>query len=50
MIPCSSDFVFENKKRASEIFIFVQKYFSIILLSKRMFFIYFLLQSKSLEV
>ena len=39
LIPWSSDFVFENKERASELFIFVQKISSIILWSERMFII-----------
>ena len=48
LMPWSSDFVFENKERASENFIFVQQNSSIRLWSERMIFI--LLQSKSLEV
>ena len=43
LIPWCSDFVFENKERASAIFIFVQKLFSIILWSERMFFFFLII-------
>ena len=39
LIPWSSDFVLENKEQASEISIFVQKNYSIILWSERMLFL-----------
>ena len=38
LLPWSSDFLFENKERASKVFIFVQKISYIILWSERMFF------------
>ena len=41
LMPWSSDLVFENKERASEIFIFVQKISPIIFWSKWMFFNFF---------
>ena len=54
LIPWSSDFVFENKERVSEIFIFVHFFFPQSYGASECFFFFFffwfLLQSKSLEV